>query len=355
MKLNAFSIYKGNLLESVPIRKKPPMQNLRGYNGYDRDADLCNDGLIAKWYTKLKSKYVLYKAKKILRANLKKDTPVSKAEKEELIKELFPSGFQNIKLTQSNNIGNCYLIASLQALIDKTSDKFSPEDFFSSVIRKQKDGTFKVTFPGQKEFPIKVTKEEAEFGQVSPRENAREITYEHIKPMDADIGFQIIERAYGRLRRQLEIFESLSQIPKSKMEDTLVLINGGSGFEALQNLTGWQPVHIRNTPNMCRSFDEFAKNPERYALTAGTFYGESSPLIFDVIHNSDGDKIVFMDEAREIIAGHVYTIKSINHDKKEVSITDPYIPSKEIIVSYNNVFNYFLCITGVKVPKKSAF
>jgi|GEM_PF-5144949 len=355
MKLNPYSIIKRNMPIPALIRRKPPLQGLRGYNGYDRAADLRTDGLLEKWYVDLKSKYALYKVKKILKDKLEKDPPVSEVEKKALLKELFPSGFQNVKLKQSSNVGDCYLIASLQALINKADDKLSLEDFFSSIIRKQKDGSFKVIFPGQNEFPIIVTKEEAEFGQVVPRENSREIIYEHAKPIDADTGFKIIERAYGRLRRQLAIFGLLSKIPKSKMEDTLVLINGGFGNDALHDLTGWKSVFIKKPYKMRRFLDKFAKNPDKYLMTAGTVPERYAPTIFHVIRTNNGDKIVFMDEAREIMTGHAYSLKSVNPEKKEVFLTDPNVPSKEIKVSYKNFLRYFSDIAGVKVPKKSAF
>ncbi|MDD3012436.1 MAG: hypothetical protein PHC34_01890 [Candidatus Gastranaerophilales bacterium] len=357
MKLNPYSIIKINPANSMSKTKKPHLQSLRGYNGYDREADIYDDWLIRvnERYTKLKSKFVLYKAKKALKTYIKEDPPISKEEKKELIKELFPSGFRDIKLTQSDNIGDCYLIASLQALVNSTSDKLSFEDFFSNIIRKQKDGTFKVTFPGQNLFPVKVAREEAEYGQVAPGDNFRKLTYEHIKPMNADIGFKIIERAYGRLIRQLEIFNSLGQMSKKRIEDTLVLIDGGFGHEALQNLTGWKPVLIKKPCKMRRFLDKFAKNPDNYVMTVGTVSERSAPTIFHVIFTNDGDKIVYMDEAREILTRHAYALKSVNPDKKEVFITDPNIPSKEIKVSYNNFLKYFSCVSGVKVPKKSAF
>lgn len=330
--------------------KKPSLQSFRGYDGYCRalEANQFSSSLI----NNLRSKFALYKAKKLLKAQVKENPPVLDVERQALLKELFPSGFKNIKIIQSN-IGDCHLIASKQALMDITCSKFSHEKYFSSIIRKLEDGSFKVTFPKYKEFPIIVTKEEAKSGKITLMDDKER----HFIPVIADPGFQIIERAFGRLRKQLAMFFALSKIPKDKMDDTFIALeNCGLGNETIEILTGWEPIFIKNKFRMRKFLDKFAQNPDKYIATAATVCEQQAPTIFYAKLTETGEKIVYMDKCRNLLVNHAYSIKSINQNKKEIVILNPHDDTaKDIIISYGDFLKYFNHIAGVKIPKKSAF
>jgi hypothetical protein len=320
------------LVEKRLIRElKGRIYNVRMWQKWNRDTTV--KGLVSAWGMEDSYKKEMMLLYKIL--NLPHE-PLSR----KMVQRLFPKGVDGIKIKQQS-VGNCYFLSALDSLAHHPA---YPKSKILNMIEALPDGYFRVRFPGHPNHPILVHSPEMNAQWVSTsvlHEGKAYMAGTLLEQAKADMGVNILERAYGRLRKEVQ-----HDVNSLSSSDTLVLVAAGWGENVLKELTGerakfvgdgvralynqYQEVALKNQLN------QFAQHQNEYVLAAGTLPG-------------NGDDRSFLDPEKKINARHAYSIRSIDPDHETITLANPHDNSKLLVLGYEAFSKYFTRIGFVRL------
>ena len=203
---------------------------------------------------------------------------------------LFPTGCSK-QAKQSKQIGNCWLVSMLNALMKKPKGKLSIYNTFSeqnnSISVNLNDKQFTYNCP-------KLT--------VSSKNNA------HLK---GPIGLKMLEQAVGAIRLSCDSGNMESIKTKYDMNKLVNATSWGTQKEGIKILNdNLEPIHYNY-----KKVKQIKKQIKKYANNQDMVLGIST-------HNVDNN---------QLIPWHCYAINGYDKKTKQVSIQDPLNPSNIIL------------------------
>ncbi len=245
---------------------------------------------------------------------------------DQFMRELYPNGIDS-ELSQSSEIGDCYLLAAFKSL------KGKPElmrAIITKTVHKLAPGKWEVNFLGLDIEPIEVTDEIIQFWQSQ---------HEGVRAAKGDI---ILEVAYASFRSRKK--RGRKGVTMVRDEDDKLAIDGGDTAEALSHLMG--PLAVTYSITIPKSAEDnsvvavgggaksvdFFNNefdPDGYIVAAGT---PNAP---------DGDKSHRTVEGVRIYNNHVHSVVGYDKATKMVEIANPHDTSKTFklpLYKFNDVF-----------------
>ncbi len=268
-----------------------------------------------------------------------------------MLKQLFPKGIA-YESFQQNNIGDCYLLSSLDALAKNPMG----EAVLARMIQAGKNGGWEVEFP------------DGEMIEVTPQDLRRywlSDQQEYRMPVRGCLGWQILERAFGkRLKSQdADGGQVKNHHTLLALENAYKHTNGryDFGHRVLHEMTGWQKyfvrtpkedqLHLDHQPyakdDFFRILDQIGSRPESFVATANTPSYRHARFH---IPNPNGRTRYFMDAQGQFMTSHVYSIRRIDPATKTVTLVNPWDTSKPIGLSYEDFYDMFASISYVEVP-----
>ncbi len=247
------------------------------------------------------------------------------SEEETLIDEIFP----NLKSAQfkQGSVGNCYLLAYLYALARKPYAR----NLFARMIKPEGDG-WTVTFADD-ETPIKVTRSD-----LKPRLIHKKGINIQLKSLSrGDLGFQIIEYAYAKRRKDNRSWLETRQ-------DTFLAGEGGLQSEVSLAIMGKMArskrVYLYTKKEAIGLLEEFEANINFSILNVGTRIRKPSkaPSWF--------------------VESHMYTVVDYNSKNKALTISNPHDSTGKVFnVSVDDFLEYFDIVeyeTGIESEIRNA-
>ncbi|MEK7545145.1 MAG: hypothetical protein AAB551_03360, partial [Patescibacteria group bacterium] len=120
-------------------------------------------------------------------------------EEKTLMKEIFPDGLEKSEMRQGARNGNCYLVASMDSLRKHPLGEYIISKMIKKVNLPDGSSGWEVRFPGHPDKPITLGESDLH-GQSFIDEKG---SFQSKGAVDGAKGYKILERAFGRLRKQL--------------------------------------------------------------------------------------------------------------------------------------------------------
>jgi hypothetical protein len=255
-------------------------------------------------------------------------------------KRLFPNGVKNLEFNQSN-IGDCYLLSAIYSIGNHPQGA----TILKNMIKVLPDGSFQVTFKGMPHRTQIVKLEELK-GQGAARS------------VNGSLGVRIIERAYGKLRKQ--------EFNDPTKQKSLAAIVGGYGHDPLFEITGYEPRWLNahgqvlkgdisnldyNVPSFKTVMDQQGISKEQTAVYKILKQLEANPQSFMVTvgtppkhlaHNLTGKRYIFY-------ANHEYALESVHFQNNTVTVVNPHETKTKMVITIDEFLSVFNSLSGVKV------
>jgi hypothetical protein len=241
---------------------------------------------------------------------------VARGQKSEASRDLFgdtenPLASINARAILQGSIGDCYFVASLAAVAE------THPELIRNAIKDNADGTYTVTFPGDREHPVKIK---------APTE-AEQGLYNHGSANG--LWASVMEKAYGEY-----CWQHFKQRPSSESSDGKTTEDGADGgglaYRAMELLLGTS-VSTEAT---------YATQSTIAALLIGAFDGKRHKAVTTTI-NRNLLPFSAKETADKFYRGHAYTITGFQSDGKgggQVTVRNPWgvedgTPSGTITIS----------------------
>lgn len=271
-----------------------------------------------------------------------------------LSKKQFDSMFGSWNAIRQQNVGNCYLIASLNSL--RESPHF--EVLVRTSIKEVRGGwEVKVPLGSPNARSVFITKEDLK-PQPNPKYNRAnrqgEVdTRKYLDPVDAPMGYKVLEAAFIK-----QVLGGV--LDRSKIE-------GGFGHQSLLSLLGnnFEKVKVSGSDRIRDPRHTHAQYGESPAFIRGTELGRSNLVNFlDSYDNAKfiatantpssaiGDRGRFKINGIEFATGHAYSIVNVDKFNKNVFVANPWDTSKVIKLSYDEFMQVFNQVSAVEVRHK---
>lgn len=246
-------------------------------------------------------------------------------------------GTEKDLIFKQNNIGDCYLLASLYGMWRNPTGK----KVLQNTIKTTLYG-YQVKIGAHSNYPIIVRFSEIT-GQIADGIEK--------KPVDGCDALKIIERAYGKLRKILQgtTGASLKVVDAGHQQDCLLDLFGNIATPIrIASDTNGNAI-LSTNPNLTRTaehlLEKFAKNPERYVLSASTpNIPEQENYWFQFSRNGK-------QCAQLVTNGHAYAIRDVDPLKRIINVVNPHDTSQISEYTYDEFFQVFRGIEGVKIDE----
>lgn len=232
----------------------------------------------------------------------------------ELLNKLFP--FQNQYSKQSKRIGNCWLISTINGLMQKPKGRKHIYNLFS-----QYNNNILLEFEKNKIFFSTPT--DIKVGEKGCAEGNK--------------GVKLIEQGLAASRRSyfhyinMDVYNATVDI-----DDYMSSLNGGFQIEALKIISkNLKPKVITYKHNILQKYAI-----KKYANNENYFVGLTTMPNFENPRKFYGDKLM---------PAHSFSIKNYNNKEKIVSIIDPLNPEQEIKININELKKYPFALTYCKL------
>ncbi len=275
----------------------------------------------------------------------------------EIEPSLYPDSWLSRKSTlekiKTGNIkqggfGDCYLLAAINS-IKRTHPELYLQTLMRTIKKGDRPGEWKVSFrgitdgDGSDEAPIVVTENDLKAWKTGAR---------------ADLADVILERAYASLKsRQKYGFQGMTHQADYRGRRAF---EGGFGHRALDEIVGSE-IAKKNIIADYRSegasslkqngraavaqeflLNEYAKNPERYILTANSPYTKDGKNRNDRMHEIiNGVKMYYK---------HAYSI--VGFKENQLYIENPHDTSKTFTMNIDQFLNFFSQLSYVEIRAK---
>ncbi|MFC1616123.1 FHA domain-containing protein [Patescibacteria group bacterium] len=251
-------------------------------------------------------------------------------QEKQLLKTLFPEGIENSHFSQSPNVGDCYLLATLHAL---KQNPIAPYIFVETISRGE--DKWIVNFSNEDEFFIYDEELEGNGKIYRDPDTGKIISYAAVS---GQLGDRLIELAYGKYRKRNHI----GRASKKGSEMTYQIVRGGIPSEVHEVILK-RYMFDSHDYKCCRQseiiellFREVKKIPDNFLLTVTTSH---SDYLDD--YYSKGKKN-FVDPDFRFVCNHVWSIVDVDIENRTVTLANPHDTEKKVHeISYKELFEYF--------------
>jgi hypothetical protein len=275
--------------------------------------------------------------------------------KEEFTRYFISEGFEIHASLKQQNVGDCYLVAAIHAM--SCSSHF--EMICRSSMKRMIDGSWQVKIPLMSENGqiITITPEEilpqrnkqffkrGEYNKIIPDLRPR------LNPLKGKEGLQVLESAFIKAK-----FGTVDRLAAygGKSEQALIKLGGENFREDTVNSAQWNEDKKRwiypglkslNPIEMAR-LDYFLENfdPEIHIATASTKHKRGISKLTDSFRVNGTTK--------RLVARHVYSISSVDKNKKTITLANPWDTSKPIYLTFDQFKNGFSSYAATRIDSR---
>lgn len=253
----------------------------------------------------------------------------------------FYGPLDSVSVKQSYKIGNCYLLASINALsYNSAGRKLLNEAVVLTGIKNGK-GVFEVSFKGANE-KIQVTEDELE--------NFQNLTYKNGGWINAPIGLtsvqlDVLQIAYAKSEVRKKHLQKYKR--STTAEDYSKLLGGGFSKEIFEILgaKNAQRIYARSEIGkqiVYTKLDEFAQHPEKYIATGYSWHTKQGKTTMAGLDLSVKD------------AYHAWAIAGVDPINKLVEVRNPWDTDRlRHTFTYEEFAKYFDAFTIASVDEEN--
>jgi hypothetical protein len=268
-----------------------------------------------------------------------------------LSKRSFNSMFGNWNAIRQQNVGNCYLIASLNSL--RESPHF--EVLIRTSVKEVKGGwEVKIPLGSSDATPLFIGKNDLK-PQLNPNYNkankwGKVDDRKYLNPVNAPKGYKILEAAFIKQVLGGELYR--------------YKIEGGFGHQALLSLldNNFKKVKASGSDKVRDPRYTYMQYGESPVFNKGTELGKKKLVQFldsydsakfiataNTPSSAKGDRGIFTVNGIKFATGHAYSIVNVDKFSKNVFISNPWDTSKIIQLSYEDFTEVFNQVSAVEV------
>lgn len=271
-----------------------------------------------------KGKYVIETVKLVAPPKQKTEKFSITPELQELLDELWPRGLA--RSIEQGTLGDCYFLAPLDSI--KNAD--DGVEVLSKIVKKNEDGSFSVSFPGD---PVS--------GRVFTIDTAdlEEIRAQGLK---GSLGDQVLERAYARLRQKIltksKTADDTGETVFAETDQKKMAITKGSSQVAFKHLLGdTHEVLVQNPDGDISAYLTRLAEEDPIAIQSGNI-----KINLGIAWKEVSDPYVVTDakgESVDLLTQHAYSMIKMIPSAKQVIVADPH--GKKFFFSFQQIGEYF--------------